>query len=207
MPLTINLVDIPSEGQSVLGEIFPTEMELPSDDGTLLGPVKCVGQVLVSDDRMAHFQGMLTARIARECVRCLSISEEDISLECNADFSQPNSVASLLDSSKKSKKTSRRHVEIIDETDGQNVDMYPITESQIDLLPALREHLILATPPHPLCREQCLGLCQACGVNLNDDVCECNSPVTAASSRDADSLFTAGKNKTNPFSKLEQIRA
>ena len=207
MYLTINLVDIPSEGQSVVGEIFPTEMALPSADGTILGPLKCVGHVLASDDRMAHFQGTLTGRVARECVRCLSIFEEDIYLECDADFSQPTPAAPSVDSSKKIKKTSRRHVAIIDETEDEDVDVYPITESQIDLLPALQEHLILATPPHPLCQERCVGLCQACGANLNDDVCECNLPVTASSSLDDDSPFTVDKQIPDPSPKFEQIRA
>ena len=206
MPLTINLVDIPSEGQSVVGEISPTEMALPSDDGTILEPLKCAGQVLVADDRMAHFQGTLSGRVERECVRCLSMFEEEIHLACEADFSQPTPAAPSLDSPKKNKKTSRRHMATLDETEDQDVDMYPITESQIDLLSVLREHLILATPPHPVCQEGCAGLCQACGGNLNDEVCECHLPVAASSSLDSDSHFKLDKQILDPSRKLEQIR-
>ena len=206
MPLTINLVDIPPEGQSVVGDLSPSEMALSSDDGTILEPLHCVGQVLVPDDGLAHFQGTLTGKVARECVRCLGIFEEEIHLECEADFSQPRPAAPSLDSPKKSKKTSRRHMAILDETEDQDIDMYPITESQIDLLPALREHLILATPPHPVCQERCAGLCQACGGNLNDDVCECHLPVAASSSLDSDSPFKLDKQILDPSRKLEQIR-
>ncbi len=207
MTLTINLVDIPAEGQSVDGEISPNEMALSSDDGTILEPLKCVGQVLVLDDGMAHFQGRLTGRVERECVRCLGVFEEEIHLECDADFSQPTSAVPSLDLPKKNKKTSRRHMAILDETEDQDVDMYPITESQIDLLPALREHLILATPPHPVCHERCIGLCQACGANLNDDMCECHVPVTASSSLDADSSFKLDKQILDHTGKFEQLRA
>ncbi len=206
MPLRINLVDIPAEGQSVVGEISPTEMALPSDDGTILEPLKCVGQVLVPDDRMAHFQGTLTGRVERECVRCLRTFEEGIHLECDADFSQPALAAPSLESSKKVKKTSRRHIASIDETEDQDVDIYPITDSQIDLLPALREQLILATPQYPVCQEQCVGLCQACGANLNDDVCECHLPVAASSSLDAGSPFTLDKQILDSSRNFEQIR-
>lgn len=206
MTLTINLVDIPAEGQSVVGEISPTEMVLSSDDGTILDPLKCVGQVLLMDDRMAHFEGTLTGRVERACVRCLSTFEEKIHLACEADFSQPTPAAPSLDSPKKIKKTSRRHIAILDETEDQDVDLYPIKDSQIDLLPVLREHLILATPPHPICRERCAGLCQACGGNLNDEVCECHLPVVASSSQDVDSPFKLDKQILDHSRKLEQIR-
>ncbi len=206
MPLTMNLVDIPAEGQSVDGEISPTEMELSSDDGTILEPLKCVGQVLVLDDGMVHFQGRLTGRVERECVRCLNIFEEDIHLECEADFSQPTPAVPSLGSAKKAKSMSRRHIENLDETEDQDVDIYPITESQIDLLPVLREHLILATPPHPVCQERCAGLCQACGGNLNDEVCECHLPVAASSSLDAGSPFTLDKQILDSSRNFEQIR-
>jgi len=182
MPLIINLVDIPSEGQSVDCEVLPSEIALPSDDGKILGPLNCTGQVFFPNDRMAHFQGTLTGRVARACVRCLTIFEEDLFLHCDADFGQSTASALSPDSSKKMKKGSRRHIPPIDEVPEQDVDTYPITESQIDLLPALRENLILAAPPHPLCQESCSGLCQVCGANLNEGVCGCYSPVAASSS-------------------------
>ena len=183
MPLIINLVDIPSEGQTIDCKVLPSEIGLPSDDGKILGPLNCAGQVFLPDDRMAHFQGTLTGRVARECVRCLTIFEEDLFLYCEADFCQSTPSALSPDSSnKKMKKGSRRHIPPIDEAQEQDVDTYPITESQIDLLPALREDLILAAPPHPLCQESCAGLCQVCGTNLNEGVCGCCLPVKASSS-------------------------
>ena len=42
----------------------------------------------------------------------------------------------------------------------------------IDLEPALRDAVVLALPPNPLCREDCRGLCPECGVpwdELPDD--------------------------------------
>lgn len=182
MPLIINLVDTPSEGQTIDCEVLPSEIGLPSDDGKILGSLNCAGQVFLSNDRMAHFQGKLTGRVARECVRCLTIFEEDLFLSVEADFCQSTPSAPPPDSSKKMKKRSRRHILSIDEAQEQDVDRYPITESQIDLLPVLREYLILATPQHPLCQESCAGLCQVCGANLNEGVCGCCSPVTPSSS-------------------------
>ena len=39
---------------------------------------------------------------------------------------------------------------------------------RIDLIPLLREEVILATPPAPLCRPDCKGLCPECGRDLNE---------------------------------------
>jgi uncharacterized protein len=198
MPLIINLVDIPSEGQSIDCEVMPSEIVLPCDDGKILESLHCAGKVFLPNDRMAHFQGTLTGRVARECVRCLTIFEEDLFLNCDADFCQ--STASVLspDFSKKMKKGSRTHIPLNDEEQEQDVDMYPITEGQIDLLPALRENLILAAPQHALCQESCAGLCQVCGANLNEGVCGCYSPVTASSSVVSDTPSMASKKTSKP---------
>ena len=44
---------------------------------------------------------------------------------------------------------------------------------EVDLTEDLRESIILMLPPHPVCREECRGLCSGCGLNLNLDDCTC----------------------------------
>ena len=47
----------------------------------------------------------------------------------------------------------------------------------LDLTSTIREYVATDAPMKPLCREECLGLCQVCGTNLNLSLCECdNSP-------------------------------
>jgi len=48
---------------------------------------------------------------------------------------------------------------------------------EIDLDPLIREQLLLALPPYPLCREDCHGLCPACGQNRNERECGCDTRV------------------------------
>jgi uncharacterized protein len=43
----------------------------------------------------------------------------------------------------------------------------------VDLNEIIRESLILSLPSKPLCNEDCKGLCPNCGVNLNEESCEC----------------------------------
>lgn len=46
--------------------------------------------------------------------------------------------------------------------------------SFLDLTDSLRECIILSLPSNPLCREDCKGLCQHCGRNLNKESCSCS---------------------------------
>ncbi len=41
----------------------------------------------------------------------------------------------------------------------------------LHLADVVREYLLLAVPMHPLCREDCKGLCPQCGHNLNEGAC------------------------------------
>lgn len=44
-------------------------------------------------------------------------------------------------------------------------------DGHIDLLPLLREYMLLELPISPLCRPECEGLCPICGENLNLTTC------------------------------------
>jgi uncharacterized protein len=67
---------------------------------------------------------------------------------------------------------------------------YPAEEVQcispdtvyIDLTEDVRQTILLAVPLKLLCKDNCLGLCAHCGVNLNSNKCNCkeeeiNSPL------------------------------
>jgi DUF177 domain-containing protein len=45
----------------------------------------------------------------------------------------------------------------------------------IDLGPVVREYLLLEMPIGPQCKVECRGLCDICGVNLNQGTCEHHS--------------------------------
>lgn len=54
-------------------------------------------------------------------------------------------------------------------------EMYPIGERdrEVDLAPAVREHVMLALSQYPVCDQTCKGLCPTCGTNLNESTCTC----------------------------------
>jgi len=44
---------------------------------------------------------------------------------------------------------------------------------EIDLSEVIRQDILLAIPPRPLCHSQCAGLCPMCGKNWNEGPCNC----------------------------------
>ena len=52
-----------------------------------------------------------------------------------------------------------------------NIDVEVYGGKSIDLSPAVREQILLALPPSPLCTEDCKGLCPTCGKDLNEGDC------------------------------------
>ncbi len=43
----------------------------------------------------------------------------------------------------------------------------------LDLTEVVRQDILLAIPPYPVCRRQCAGLCPKCGKNWNEGPCDC----------------------------------
>lgn len=47
----------------------------------------------------------------------------------------------------------------------------------LDLSEAVRQYTLMALPIKPLCRQDCAGLCPICGINLNDNTCDCTPEI------------------------------
>jgi len=45
----------------------------------------------------------------------------------------------------------------------------------LDLTETLRQYVLADAPMKPLCRDDCRGLCQLCGANLNQQTCNCKT--------------------------------
>lgn len=56
-------------------------------------------------------------------------------------------------------------------------DAFPIEGDQIDLVPAVREAVLLELPDDVLCRDDCAGICPVCGRDRNQGSCECDTSV------------------------------
>ena len=61
------------------------------------------------------------------------------------------------------------------ELDAQDMELGRYAGDELNFEPVVLEILALVWPMQPLCREDCVGLCQVCGVNLNRESCACRA--------------------------------
>lgn len=132
------------------GTIRRIELDYPtirlSEDLTL-SPLKGV-IIATRTTEGIYIQGELESTAVMECVRCLE--ETSVTLDFTLDelFYYPPQSA----------------------PPGEN---RVGEDGMIDLGPIVRELSLLSLPTKVLCREDCLGLCQECGANLNLGDCGC----------------------------------
>jgi uncharacterized protein len=93
--------------------------------------------------------GTVRAGTTLSCARCLDEFPSEVGLELCELFAGPGHEPSVED------------------------EVYRVDGKEIDLEPMLRDALTLALPLHPLCREECPGLCARCGRRLDVGSCEC----------------------------------
>jgi len=59
------------------------------------------------------------------------------------------------------------------EIPGDDLRTYSPVQDELDLTTEVRDAVLLSVPLKLLCRDDCRGLCQHCGANLNIETCRC----------------------------------
>jgi uncharacterized protein len=99
----------------------------------------------------AYLEGDARATVSQECARCLRPIESPV----EARFAEQYYTMLNVETGVPMPEPPR---------DAKMIDH----DFRIDLTPLIREEVILATPPAPLCRPDCKGLCPDCGKDLNE---------------------------------------
>lgn len=58
--------------------------------------------------------------------------------------------------------------------DKEDPDIYVYTDDLIDINEVIIREFLLRLPMKRRCSEECRGLCPYCGINLNEDECQCS---------------------------------
>jgi len=126
--------------------------ELPADDPVWapgdLKPetaVHVTGRLSAAGPGRFYWHGRIDGSVALDCSRCLAEAHARVSDEAHLIFVE-------------------RGDENIDDPD---VFQFDPKDVELDLRPAIREEWLVAAPTYALCREDCKGLCQQCGADLN----------------------------------------
>ncbi len=96
-----------------------------------------------------YWKGRIATTISATCRRCLVSTALEIDARVDAMFTDSQ------------------------DTEDPSEYVVPKGAGLIDLREVIREELILATRQFVLCREDCRGLCQTCGADLNLHSCDC----------------------------------
>jgi uncharacterized protein len=136
---------------------YDVEGELPSDSGE---PERVAGTA-----EMIGVPGgvLVRARLhlvePETCSRCLRPLDQTIAIEFEEEF------RATIDA-----KTGRPLPQG-DEPEAFQIDAHHM----LDLTEAVRQYREVSRTMQPLCRPDCRGLCPACGKDLNEGDCECDS--------------------------------
>lgn len=119
-----------------------------------------------------------TAEVVAPCGRCLQPAPTALPLDFELTFVPEQDAPGA----KGAKGAKGGHEQDVDEEPSGSfaprlADEETYSGKEIDLDPVLREQLILALPPYPVCQEGCKGLCPVCGGNLNEHECGCDRKV------------------------------
>lgn len=69
------------------------------------------------------------------------------------------------------------HVLVTSLNNEENDELILLESFRFDLDQLVTEDILLSLPSRHLCKEDCKGICQYCGKNLNHDSCNCSAPL------------------------------
>jgi uncharacterized protein len=127
-------------------EEAPPEREL-AEDCFLDGNLFFTGMLTNAND-ILHLDGRLKINYRSECYRCLGTLSKALELKIDENF--------------------------INSENAEQTDMYPFEGKILDIGKALRDNIILNLPMKQLCSNDCRGICNKCGANLNEVQCGCS---------------------------------
>jgi uncharacterized protein len=119
-------------------------------DPTPSTPLHVKGRLSSAGPDRFYWHGVIEGEVALSCSRCLGDTTARVSDEAHLIFAEAGSEG----------------VE-----DDPDVFVLDDRKAELDLRPAIREQWLLNVPRYALCRDDCKGLCQTCGAELNLGAC------------------------------------
>ena len=173
-PLTLNVDEIEESG-----DLFEADLPRAFIDGALRGdpPTEFYAggaahlrAKVTKLGRKVLLQTRFTVPLEGQCKRCLNKVRVDEPIDLTLTFVPGEPVRGQPGASPKDASAGEPAASFAPET----VDEEPYSGKVIDLSGPLREQILLAIPPSPVCDEACKGLCPQCGKDLNQGDCGCD---------------------------------
>lgn len=140
------------------GEVRHLEMDVPlqpieSEPGEVIfgSPLRLDAR-LANEDGVLRLTGTLEGKARVSCSRCLDIFDMPVRAEIDEVYFS------------KSQRES-----------GPGGESIPFRGDLLDITPEAEKAVLSSLPMKILCGEDCRGLCQKCGANLNSGDCKCSA--------------------------------
>jgi uncharacterized protein len=153
--LKVDLARLRREWRILLQEEVAPEAEIgETADARFRGPIGVDLEAQQAGEDVV-VRGQVTAELELECRRCL----EPVAVELDEPVTflfRPG----------------------LTPTEAEEAEAYTFESNagELDLAPAVREHVLLSMPRYAVCSEACRGFCPRCGRRLGEGECACEEP-------------------------------
>lgn len=156
--MRVNIGDLLADRRAVRVVAFSESIESPGEETTLLEPVQ--GElVLTGTGRTVSLTGRMQTAVSLVCGACLTRYRQPLEFTVAEEFGRIPAPA-----------VASRGEAVL----GPEDFVVPIgPDGRVDVTEVVRQHLVLAIPFAPRCRDGCRGLCARCGADLNLGPCAC----------------------------------
>lgn len=163
--MKIHIDDIPEDGVELAGDQTRAALlQALQGLGESQDPLDLVCQMRLERlEDIVSVSGALEGRLHLKCARCLDPVSAPVKAPFRFYLRAPFTASDGV------------HVEV--ELSEQELDYGFLDASQVDVDALVREQLVLEMPSQVLCRQDCKGICQGCGAELNLEPCRCEPTV------------------------------
>lgn len=151
--LTLELLEKPGA--------FPELAELADSGECVFIHPLTVDLKLAKAGRFVEMRGRIRTRAELSCTRCLKPFQTELATKFRLNYTH-----------REPPRENRPPSGEIELT-AEDVGLVFFDDDVIDTRQTIFEETLAAIPIRPLCRENCKGLCQNCGEDLNEDGCQC----------------------------------
>jgi uncharacterized protein len=138
------------------------EVDLEDDGARLIAEAAVRGSASRKGEEV-RLRGEIRTEVELLCDRCLAPARMPLAVEFDTSFI-PREVEAAKD----------ENVELA----AEDLILSAYEGDAVDLDELVREQILLALPLRHLCKEDCKGLCQKCGTDLNAGHCSCEQGET-----------------------------
>lgn len=147
-----NLLDDSEKFSKFTGEIDQSEISFPDREIKFNKPIDYEADLFVLDDGEVEFSLRINYSYTEPCSRCLKSTESSKEIRISGKMVEGNEEDSL-------------------EEDEDNLIFYE--NHEFNIVNYIKTQIYISLPMKILCDENCKGLCSSCGIDLNENTCDC----------------------------------